>query len=149
MAVWGTPKLQVPRRCLCTMRTLAWRPLLGRAREGICDHLENLIFTCRFPGKKENVCVAGLAGRRGQWAQLQNRLLSPSSLKLSLKQGERLSSQERKLFPENLVSSPRNWPVPFSPCPWDVKGLGINILKYFPKYAHLDWIRMSKGRGRT
>ena len=61
--------------------------------------------------------MAGLAGRRGQWAQLQNRLLSPSSLKLSLKQGERLSSQERKLLPENLVSSPRNWPVPFSPCP--------------------------------
>lgn len=55
------------------MRTLAWRPLLGRALEGICDHLENLIFTCRFPGKKENVCVAGLAGRRGQWAQLQGQ----------------------------------------------------------------------------
>ena len=23
-------------------------------------------------------------------------------------------------------------------CPWDVEDLGINILKYFPKYAHLD-----------
>lgn len=85
--------------------------------------------------------LAGVASGHCSRAN-RNALLSSSSLELSLKQGERLpSNQERNILPENLGSSSSSWPIPFAlklplRCEksWDKP---INF-KHFLKYAHLD-----------